>query len=291
MTAKVPLMATVSASTGVDSYFPLMNCRSDINLTDEASAQTPFFVDGVLSNLYVSVFTNASSGTSFARIRINGSNGNSVISIGAGINGRFFDNSSTDSISNGDVACTLMDRGGGGNLQVGVIGAQYKTNSGVLINKVGVSGSTNYASGTSYTCFTGAIDTVSDNSAAATPRITVPGTIKNFHAYSNANTRSNVTTFRIRINGSDGNGVLSFAAGVAGLATNSSSSDAIIANDNLNTSRVTSTGSGAFTLRQMGFEIHYPAREINLFSNDSGGLSLNATAARYFIPSGSFTSG
>lgn len=286
---KVPLIAAISQSTAADGYFPLMNCQCSTNFTDEGSAETPFFVNGTLSNLYVSVFTNTSTGTSNVTLRKNGANGNMTLSFAAGLTGRFLDNTNTDSISNGDVACTFADRGGGGNVQFGSVGAQYETSNGVIVNKVGISGSANFATGTAYYGFIGGVTSVSDNTAATTPRITAAGTIKNLHAYSNSNARTNITTFRIRLNGVDGNSVVTFAAGTTGLRTNSTNSDTLSASDNLNFSRFTAPGSGTFTLRHVGFEIHYPSTEMNIFSANLAGLSFSATTARYAIPSGSYS--
>jgi len=283
---KVPLVAAVALNAATDGYFPLMNCQCSVNFTDEGSAETPFFEAGVLTNLFVTVWANASAGSTTVYLRKNGVNGNMSISIGAGLTGRFFDNTNTDTVSNGDVACTFVDKTG--TTQIGLIGAYYETNSGVIVQKIGVSGSSNSASGTNYVGFIGGTDTVGDNNSATTPRISVAGTIKNFHAYSNANTRTNTTNIRTRLNGANGNCQVTFPASTTGLLTNSGSSDTLSISDNLNLVRVTNTGSGTFTLRHIGFEIHYPANEMNIFSADIGVVSFSATTARYAIPSGSY---
>jgi len=286
MAFKVPLMASVSSSTASDTYFPLMNCQCTTNYTTEAIAETPFFEAGTISNLYVSVSTNSSGSSSSVFLRKNGANGNMSLSFGAGLTGRFFDNVNTDSISNGDVACTFLDRGG--TLAVISIGAQYETNSGTIVNKVGCSSVSNFATGTAYYGFIGGIDSVTDNSAATTPRITVGATLKNFHAYSSSNARTNTTTFRTRINGSNGNLVVLFPASTAGLIKDETHSDTISPGNNLNIERVSASGSGTFTLNTFGFEIHYPSNEMNLFSCDNGGVSFSATTARYASGTGSF---
>lgn len=286
MAYKVPLIASVGPSTASDGYFPLMNCQAGVNFTGEASAETPFFEAGVLSNLFITVWANSSAGATNVYLRKNGANGNMTLSFAAGLTGRFFDNTNTDSIANGDVACTFVDKTGTG--QVGQVGAYYATNSGIIVTKVGISGSSSFASGTGYLAFIGGMNSTSDNSATQTPRISVGGTVKNFHAYSNTNTRSNTTDIRTRLNGANGACVVTFPASTAGLLTDTTHTDSISPNDNLNFQRNTNTGSGTFTLRHIGFEIHYPANEMNLFSSAMGAVSFSATTARYAVPSGSF---
>jgi hypothetical protein len=284
---KIPLFAAVGPSTTADGYAPMMNCAAPTNFTDEGSANTPFFEAGTLSNFTVNIWSNAATATSNFTLRKNSANGNQTIAVSAGGTGRFYDNTNTDTVANGDVVCSLLDRGGGGNLQVGGIGSYYETDSGIIVNKIGASGSSGVATGTSYINFIGDFSGL-DNSAPLTPEITVAGTVKNFHAYSNTNTRTNVSTFRTRLNGADGNCVVTFAASSTGLRTDTTNSDSLAISDNFNYSRVTSAGSGTFTFRHIGCEIHYPANEFSLFTCDNGGVAITATTGRFFFPTGSF---
>lgn len=285
---KTPVVAALLASTTSDGYAPMMSCMYNSNFTTESDAQTPYFVAGVLSNLVCNVWTNASTGTSTIKSRINGADGNMSLTFGAGITGRFFDNSNTDNVVNGDLVCTHLDRGGGAAMQIGQVGAFYTPNDGSLIYKVGVAGSSSFATGTGYIGFIGGLDSISDNSSATTPRITVPFTAKNFHAVSSSNGRSNTTIFDLRQNGSSTALGVTFPASTAGLQTDTANSVSISASDNINYRRVTNTGSGTFVIRQIGMELHYPANEMNLFSSDLGGTAISATTARYIVPNGSF---
>jgi hypothetical protein len=285
---KFPLVCAVGASTTADGYAPWMNCQGSTNFTDEASAETPFFEPGKLSYMSLIVWSNGSGATSNPLSRKNGANGNMNVSIPAGATGTFVDSVNSDTVANGDVACCFLDRGGGSPIQFGQVSVYYETDSGVIVNKVGVMGSQNSATGTGYVGFIGDLTTVSDNTAGTTPRITVAGTVKNFHAYSNSNTRTKSSTIRPRYNGANGNLVVTFNAGTSGLRTDTVNSDTLAINDNFNYQRVTNTGSGTFTLRTAGCEIHYPANEANLFSCDNGGISVTATTARFMVPAGSF---
>lgn len=285
---KFPIICAVGVSTTADGYAPFMNCQGSTNFLDEASAETPFFEAGTFSLMFTNVWANGSGASSTVQCRKNGANGNMTLTIGAGGTGLYTDTTNTDTVSNGDVFCFRLDRGGGSPIQFGQCGVYYETDSGIIVNKVGVLGSSNSASGTGYLGFIGDMTAISDNSAVQTPEITVAGTVKNFHAYSNSNGRTNTTTIRPRYNGANGTLVVTFPASTPGLQTDTTHSDALAVGDNFNYQRVTNTGSGTFTLRTAGCEIHYPANEANLFSCDNGGSSANATTPRFMVPAGSF---
>jgi hypothetical protein len=287
---KIPLMVVANPSSGTATrYFPVMNCSGNqTTFTDIGSAETPFFEPGKITNLYVNPWANASTGDAVFTLVKNGVDTALTLTVPATGGGRYFDNVNTVTVVAGDVLAIRCDKAGTGAIQVGQVGVYYETDSGVIVNKVGVMGSQNSATGTGYLGFIGDMTAVTDNSAAQTPEITVAGTVKNFHAYSNANTRTNTTTIRPRYNGANGSLVVTFPASTAGLRTDSANSDALAVNDNFNFQRVTNTGSGTFTLRTAGCEIHYPANEANLFSCDNGGIAITATTARFMAPSGSF---
>lgn len=266
----------------------MMSCMCNSNFANEADAQTPYFVDGVLSNLMCNVWTNSSTGTSTIKSRKNGANGNMSLTFGSGITGRFFDNTNTDTVTNGDLFCTQLDRGGGGAMQIGQVGAFYEPNDGSIIYKIGVAGAANWASGTGDFGFIGGLDSITDNNAAQVPRITVAATARNFHCVSGSNTRTSSTAVDVRKNGGTSALGVSFPASTAGIQTDTSSTLSIAASDNISYRRVTSAGSGTFAIRQIGMELHYPANEMNLFSSDLGGTTITATTARYIVPNGSF---
>jgi hypothetical protein len=174
-------------------------------------------------------------------------------------------------------------------VQIGAVGVYYETDSGVIVNKVGSTGSASFATGTSYYGLIGDLTAITDNNAAQTPEISVAGTFKNLHVGTPTNGRTNIATFRTRINGGNGNCVVTIPAGNTGIFTDSTNSDSVAISDNVNYSRVTSSGSGTFILRTIGCEIHYPANEMTLFSCDNGGASYSATAPRYSPITGSLS--
>lgn len=287
---KVPLMAVAgTSSSNAVRYFPLMNCRADVLFADQGSAQVPFFEDGTLTNLFANPWTNAATGATDVTIEINGVDSALTLTIPSGGTGRYFDNTNTAAIVNGDVACTRVDKGGSGNLQMGVVGCQYETDSGIIVYKVGCSDSASFATGTAYLPMLGDMTAISDNSATQTPRITVAGTVKNLHAYSSSNGRTSVTNFRIRLNGANAGPVIGFPSATNGLQTDTANSASLSVSDNFSYQRVTSAGSGTFVLRHIGCEIHYPANEMNLFAMSATGIAYNAATPRYGTMTGSFS--
>jgi hypothetical protein len=265
----------------------MMNTEAGTNILSEAFVNTPFFEDGVLSLMAVSVFTNTAAGVTNVYSRKNGADGNMTVSIPAAGTGRFYDLTNSDTIANGDNACWRCDRGGA--VQFGYVGAYYETNSGVIVNKIGVMGTSNVATGTGHVAMIGAIsDAITDGSAAQCPTISVGCEAKNLWAYSSSNTRSSTSTISDRVNAGAGSLSVNFTPATAGLQT-ASGTTTIAAGDEYNYQRVTSAGSGALTLTMIGVDLHYPANEFQLFSANMGGVGFNATTARYGIPSGAFS--
>lgn len=289
MVHKIPIFAAISPSASTDVYVPVMNCEISINTTTEANAETPFFEDGTMSNMAVSIWTNSAAGVSNVYFRKNGADGNMTVSIPAGTTGRFYDTTNTDTVTNGDVCCWRVDRGGA--VQLGFVGGYYETDSGTIVNKIGVFGTASFATGTGYMAFIGnPADAITDGLADQCPTINVACEAKAMWAYASSNGRSNTTDFSDRINAGAGSLSVTFPASTAGLQTDTGTTT-IAVGDEYNFKRVTNTGSGTFVLQMVGVDLHYPANEFQLFSANMGGVSYNATTARYAIPAGCHAAG
>lgn len=281
---RIPYMCTNGTSTAGDSYYPFMNCLMGLHTTTEANVQTPISIAGVSSNMYVNVWANSSGSSTPIRSRKNGADGNMLITVGAGATGRFFDNSNTDTLSPGDVYNFFVDRSG--TTQIGIIGAHFEADDGTIVNKVGVWGSANYASGTSYVTFVGGLDSITDGSAAQNPRLLVDCVAKNFFCKPAANSRTSATTIATRKNAGAGGMSLSFGAGNNDLKIDSVNTVTLSAGDVYNYQRVTSAGSGSFSIGMIGCDLHYPANVYQSLVNDAGGASYSATTPRYSVPFG-----
>ncbi len=82
--------------------------------TVEANAQYKFPVTATASLLGVNVTSNGVSDTTTVKLRINGVDGNQVLSIGAGLTGEFIDITNTDSLVTDDLICLQTIVGAGG---------------------------------------------------------------------------------------------------------------------------------------------------------------------------------
>lgn len=171
-------------------------------MNSEALVNTPFFEDGTLALMAACSFANSAAGVTNVYSRVNGVDGNMTVSIGAAALGRFYDLVNSDTVVNGDTACWRIDRGGA--VQFGYVGAYYETNSGVIVNKVGCMGSSNFATGTNWLAFIGSVaDAITDGSSQQCPTIDVACEAKAMWTYNSAS-RTNTVIFSDRINAGAG---------------------------------------------------------------------------------------
>jgi len=283
---KIPLMCSGSGGTGSDTYHPLLNCQGS-NTSVEFNAETPFFEDGTLSNAYINVWSNASGSPVNVKSRKNGADGNMLITIGTGGTGRYFDNTNTDDLTAGDYACMFIDRVGA-SMQAGVIGAYYSTDSGNIVNKIGVFGSAAETSNTRIWGMLGGFDAVSEIKNFQ-PDIIVDATAKNLHYTLSNNSRTSTTTLRTRKNNANGGLSLTIPTTAGAIrATQTSGSDSLTAGDTFNYRKVPGGGTGTNTFSLVGCELHYGNSETQFFSADMGGVLFSATTARFIVLMGAY---
>ena len=214
----------------------------------ETKVQRTYRTAGTLSNLYIRITTNDRGASTF-RLRKNGADGNQVISIGASITGEFEDTSNTDAIVAGDEVCYSMVTGAGGTTFTLFIPS---TVFSATTNTVIVSGSDgttlSAASTTLYMAIAGENRAVATEANAQT-EISTGGTLKNLQVNISQNARTTTTTFRSRINGANGNQVISVTASTTGIFEDTSNTDTVTANDLVCYSSVTGTGTENLVLR------------------------------------------
>lgn len=198
-----------------------------------------------LKNLCVYVVVNTRSTTTTYRTRVNGSNGNLLVSATASTTGTLEDTSNTDSLSAGDLVNFLITTGTGtGNVGHETIACDWEStdetyqfingsNAGVTFSTL----STTYFFASAGTLNTGT--TESDVQGEANVAVT----LSKMECYVKTNTITAASTLRLRKNSADGNQVVSVTASTTGLFTDSSNSDAIVATDTTNYS-FTTGGTG-----------------------------------------------
>lgn len=280
--------STAGENVTTDTYLPFAQTSylSATGVTTEANAQIQWYGSGTIRNFRVHVSANAATGNTVFRIRINGGNGNSVITVSAGSTGFFEDTTNTDTWADGDLICIFVDRNAEA-VTVQAVGADNVATTGT-VNKVGAYGTVGLATASVSRYFPLVGDIADINTTELdrlSPTINFTCTLENLAVYVSANGRSTDTVYRSRINGANGNLVVTVPAGATGWFEDTSNSDSLSSGDDVNWVMTTSTGTGTITTKTISGEITESAGKLQLFATSSS-TSLVAAVTRYISPCG-----
>lgn len=233
-------------AAGSIGYHALVGSTFQINV--EARCQTLIKDSYTLADLYVRIIGNATIANSTVRSRINGANGNQIVTIGAGATGVFQDAVNSDALVSGNLANSEVTTGAGGSLWVSIIAFTLTTAS----NTTPILGATEpYGSQVTFaTTVWGAIIGYHDytsTEAIAKYRFRTAATLSNYCVYIMNNTLNNNSIFRVRVNGANGNQVLTVGAGATGRFEDAVNTDGVIAANDVN-HQVDTTASTAGNL-------------------------------------------
>lgn len=270
-----------AATTDVYYPFAMTSFTSGLAMTTEANAQIQWYGTGTIKRIRIQLTVNTSTGNTLFRLRKNGANGNSLITIGAGATGFFEDTTNTDTWADGDLICFFLDRTAESSTVAG-IGADAIADVGT-VNKVGAYGSLGFATAsvTRYLPFVGDIadfNTTEDNRLSPTQEIAT--TAENLAVYVSANARTTNTTYRLRINASNGTMNVVVGSGATGWFEDTSNTDSISAGDDVNWSFTTSTGTGTITTKSISCDLTESAGKQQCFAQSSA-ANVIAAATRY----------
>lgn len=127
-------IGSFTVNQNLTRYFCLTslgNFSSDTSSVSNIGARTRMRSAGTVKNISIYVEANSLSASSTFRIRKNGANGTSAVTIPAGVTGRFSDTSGTDSIASGDDFCYQLVTGAGGtSLSFAHMTCEYETTNG-----------------------------------------------------------------------------------------------------------------------------------------------------------------
>ncbi len=287
--AKVLLQsfAISSFTTAVTKYSPIGSTYCVVGAT-ETDQQTLFRTGGVLSLFTLNVPSNDLTGTSTIKIRKNGADGASAISVGAGATGLFYDLANIESVAAGDKFCYQFALGSGGsNFWMGTAEVVYDASDKTVL-KIAPSNtpaSTSVDSTSRFHTPNGqATWQLSETGLQSTMRIA--GTLKNMFVNVTANGRSTATIFGSRVNTANGALAVSIGAGVTGFVEDTSNSDTIASGDIVGLRRLTSTGGGTITFTNVGMEIVTVDRTTMMCAGTTAGVSTAAATTTYFGISG-----
>ena len=245
--AKVILLSEFNSSfAAAATRYAAVGVGGSHNNATEVQTQITHRVAGTFNLLYAKLLTNTRNGATTIRFRVNGANGNQVLSIGSSTSGEFEDNSNSDTIIATDEVSYSNDvAGSSGSVVVHLLSCVFDASSNTAYRFVsGGSISFSTASVTRYQTAAGRlVDTSTE--AESKLRIRQSITAKNLYTYINSNARTTTTTFRTRKNGANGGQSLSVTSSATGVFEDTVNSDTLADGDDFNYSRTTSTGTGS----------------------------------------------
>ena len=108
------------------------------------------------------------------------------------------------------------------------------------------------------------------------------------YAYASSNSRSDTVTLDFRNNGADGNQTIQYTAGQTGFKEDTTHTDSLIADDDINWERSNGGGTGTLSMDCLGCILHSSNNEFLLVS--TGAHTLGASATIYAEPAGGMQS-
>jgi hypothetical protein len=233
--------------------------------TVEADAQLIIRTAGTLNSLGVRISTNSVAGTTFFTFRKNGAAGNQTVSVGSTATGWFEDTTNSDTVVAGDLICIRSVPGATTNTFVLYqIKMEFDTtnSTGSTVSRMGAAqagGNTGHTGAltTYYYALNASIptgSTTNTNETNAQWKEQYAITYKNLGIKVSANSRSTASTVGFRKNAANGNQAATITANTTGWFEDTTNTDSVVANDLVNYSLTTGTGTSAQTLNYIAVE-------------------------------------
>jgi len=259
-----PLMTTYSGLTKNAGDAAVYGAISGANwwwVTTEAEVKYKVEDAVTFSNLSITISANTVTATSTLRLRVDGANGNSSVSVGSGQTGVFTNAAQTDVVSSSsDVNYSWTVGGTGTSISLTTVFMKSNSDSCFIA-----------ASGSFYDVLADGVDT-GDTLYFGLCGSTYPGAMTTTEArvqapvrstlYANNmlvviadNTLDGATTFRTRIDGANGNLVVSVGAGQTGQFEDTTHSDSYTAAEKINYQVVAAGSSGLIVPEIVGISI------------------------------------
>lgn len=260
------LTVTTSAfSTASVSRFQYIAGRSDVNAT-ETNRDYLIKTAGTLKHLmsYISTNARASSATTID-IRINAASGTQTFSVPASTTGFFEDSTNTDAVAVDDLINYRVTTGAGtGNFTCATISVALETtNSKFALPTHHDAATTTLTTTIKYATLGNSPGYLYTTESDAQAKIKFGFTASFLSINLSTFTGGDTITFRLRINGADGNSVIS-ATG-SGEWTDTTHTDTIAVDDLVNYSGITSTSTSAITFASIHGETAASGSSIKTF--------------------------
>lgn len=289
--ALIPTIRTnaLTVTHAVTSYYYCANTLQSSG-TDDGVTRIPWRTAGTFSKLFIIVATNTIVGSSTFRLRVDGANVNSVVTITSLTTGTFEDATNTDTITAGQkVNYQAIGGAAGTSLTFSVSGILFDAASSTILAKY--VGNTGYIITSDEANYYMGIPSIAGNNASASGddtdtssqfKFKTAATLKNGAVYVSANARTSSTLIYSRINGANGNILLTIPATTTGLFEDTTHSDAISTNDLVNCLLVSGTGSGeSLTVSWFGYEATATNKAHFLVSTSQLTNNINKSLTRF----------
>lgn len=279
----------ISNSSGIFTatrYFRLASGSLVADAT-ETNRQVVYRTAGTVSKVAVRVSTNATTGNSTFKVRINAADGNISITVTSGTTGVFEDNSNTDTVSSTDLLAYEFIPGSVNNVLLTWVRCLFAASSNTVIRYSGGGGVATAAQTRFYPLTYDANPFLTESSVRT--ELGISGTLKNLSLYVSSNARTTNTTLRTRINAGDGNLLLTVGSGATGTFEDTSNTDTIAATDEVNLEIEVGSGSGTINLTTFALDVENTSNKFPIIFGSQ--TTVNAGNSRHWSPSGYSTAG
>jgi hypothetical protein len=210
---------------------------------------------GTLKNLCAHVSVNPRTSDTVVTVKLNGSSTSITTTIGASTTGFFEDTTHSASIAVDDLINTMTVTGAGtGNMILDNIMLEYETSTRHGFIDAGALGSSAElvatANTTSYYVPSGETSAQASE-ADAKLKTRIPLTLSNLTISLRLNTVSAASTFKTRVNGTDGNQTITISSNTTGHFHDTTNTDVVDDNDEINYQLITGATGTSMTVRQM----------------------------------------
>lgn len=263
------------------------------NQGTEANVTTIYRQGGVLSNLYINVITNDRGGTTF-RTRKATANANISVSVTASTTGKFEDTSNTDAVTAGDDWHFSLAVGAGGTtFTIATVSILFAATTNTVIKYGNPTDGTGLS--TASTTYPMGLAGVYSNTVATEANIQlntlVGGTLQKMGTYIVTNGRGTNTLIRSRVNGANGNLLVTVTASTTGTFEDTSNSDTITAGDDINIALTTGTGTGTILYNNIYVDYTTTNGQFHFIGMSRAGGTINAATTYYSALQGSVNTG
>jgi len=255
----------------------------------EANAQYRATEGATFSLLRVNIISG-NSGTATIKFRDGGADGSQSLS-GSGT-GVLEDAVNTDTLTAGDdFNLAYTDTGTDSTLSWLAMNVEFASGYGCFHGSANFLGTVcDVASSTRYIGFSGLLGGDGEATEAITAwRVRGYTSMEAMQVRVSANARTNDSTFKNRINGSDGTAVITFGSGITGLIVDDALGDAITDGHTLNASITLDTGVEDLTVTFVGATLKSSDTEQDVWLHRS--LTRAASATENYLPIGGYSAG